>query len=99
MPDVQGGDMSEKRLDCWTCEYRGSVAGSAHICCEHPSTKEAHDNPMLKMASIFARVGRMPKELNIEADPLGIRNGWFIFPFKFDPTWLKNCDGYEKKEE
>lgn len=29
----------------------------------------------------------------------GIANGWFIWPFNFDPTWLVSCTGYETKEE
>ena len=28
----------------------------------------------------------------------GIRNGWFAYPFNFDPTWkTKLCDNYEAK--
>ena len=29
-------------------------------------------------------------------DEHGIKNGWFYYPFNFDPIWLKYCDGYEK---
>jgi len=33
----------------------------------------------------------------------GIRNGWFMWPLNFDPTWLESCDGFsdnpaDKKE-
>jgi hypothetical protein len=28
----------------------------------------------------------------------GIRNGWFCWPFNFDPTWLESCDGFEAKQ-
>ena len=24
----------------------------------------------------------------------GIRRGWFIWPFNFDPVWLMSCDGF-----
>ncbi len=27
----------------------------------------------------------------------GIRAGWFMWPFNFDPTWLVSCDGYQPK--
>ena len=37
-------------------------------------------------------------ELNIKGHPHGIRNGWFMWPVNFDPTWLLNCDGFEAKE-
>ena len=25
----------------------------------------------------------------------GIENGWFFWPFNFDPVWLESCDGFE----
>jgi hypothetical protein len=28
----------------------------------------------------------------------GIKMGWFSYPWNFDPTWLLECDGYEKRE-
>ena len=24
--------------------------------------------------------------------------GWFNYPWNFDPTWLLECDGYEKRK-
>lgn len=29
----------------------------------------------------------------------GIKHGWFLHPFNFDPIWLRYCDGFEKKLE
>ena len=93
-----------KKFDCYTCKYRGKVAGSAHSSCNHPSLTKVKDNPMLNLMAIFASVGRNPpmiassEELNIKGNSHGIKNGWFNFPFNFDPIWLENCDGYIKKE-
>lgn len=28
-------------------------------------------------------------------DEHGIKNGWFLHPFNFDPVWLRYCDGFE----
>lgn len=28
----------------------------------------------------------------------GIKNGWFFWPFNFDPVWLEECDGFEEVE-
>ena len=95
-----------KKFDCWTCQYKGHVGGSAHICCNHPSLhldEVKKKVPMLELMSILGSVGRMPqvsfssKELNIQGDTHGIKHGWFNFPFNFDPTWLRNCDGCKKK--
>ena len=97
--------MSEKaKFDCYTCKHRGSVPGSAHSRCNHPSLKSLEDKPLLAVMATFASVGRVPpiavtsKELNIKGDPHGIRKGWFNFPWNFDPVWLLNCDGYEARE-
>lgn len=34
-------------------------------------------------------------ELNIQGSLHGIRQGWFLWPMNFDPTWLENCDGHK----
>lgn len=36
------------------------------------------------------------KRLKIKANPTGVRNGWFHYPFNFDPVWLERCEGFEK---
>jgi len=90
--------------NCYKCKFRGSVAGSAHICCEHPSVSEAKNDPMLAVMGIFASVGRVApimansNKLNVKGNSHGIKNGWFNFPYNFDPVWLESCDGYKQKE-
>ena len=27
----------------------------------------------------------------------GVRNGWFTWPFDFDPIWLEACDGFQEE--
>jgi len=55
--------------------------------------------------TFFAPVGRAelppmyPPELEIEGNECGIRNGWFHYPFNFDPVWLDKCKGFEKYRE
>ena len=93
------------KFDCYKCEYRRGVPGSAHSSCVHPSLKSLDDKPFLKLMATFASVGRVPpiaiatKEMNIKAEPHGIRKGWFNFPWNFDPIWLLNCDGYKPKKK
>ena len=93
-----------KKFDCWTCMWRGANPGDAHIHCQHPSLAPVKDDPLLNLAAIFAGVGRQPPitannpTLNIEGNAHGIAQGWFNFPWSFDPTWLLNCDGYERRE-
>ena len=35
----------------------------------------------------------------VKGDPHGIKSGWFCWPFNFDPVWLVECDGFDKKAE
>jgi hypothetical protein len=34
------------------------------------------------------------KEAVVAGDAHGIKNGWFVWPYNFDPTWLIECDGW-----
>ncbi len=34
----------------------------------------------------------------VKGHPVGIKGGWFHHPINFDPTWLLECDGFERKE-
>ena len=39
------------------------------------------------------------KQAHVEGNQHGINNGWFYWPFNFDPTWLISCDGFKEKEK
>lgn len=91
---------------CYKCKHRGKVPGSHHSSCNHPMV--ANNKPQDSLAGImavFASVGRGPavnvgtEKLNIKASAHGIKNGWFNWPFNFDPVWLENCEGFELKQE
>ena len=96
--------MENKKFDCYSCKYRGKVAGSVHSSCNHPSLGKIINDPFGQMMATFASVGRVSpiaigsKELNIKGNSYGIKSGWFNFPYNFDPIWLDNCDGFEAKE-
>ena len=87
--------------NCHKCIHRGHVPGDVHISCKHPSAKSSTEDPMLQLMAIFASVGRVSpmqgaNDLNIKGNPHGIQNGWFNWPWNFDPTWLEVCDGYRE---
>lgn len=89
------------KADCYVCEYRGRVAGSAHSCCNHPEVKKAgiDDNVFGAIGDVLSgKANEAAKTLNIKGDLHGIRSGWFIWPADFDPVWLENCDGFKAKE-
>lgn len=92
--------------NCWECKHRGSVPGSAHSRCHHPITGGEGKDPMAELFSILGSVGRVPPvidvdaaaELGIRANYHGIVNGWFQWPYNFDPTWLEECKGFQAKK-
>ena len=84
--------------NCYKCKYRRNIAGSCHSSCVHPSLEKIMGDPFIQMLGILATPANLNnKELNIKANPHGIRNRWFQFPMNFDPVWLDNCDGFENK--
>jgi hypothetical protein len=64
---------------CYTCKYRGTIPGDCHSQCK------------LGISALFNGGNEMP---NVEGDEHGIKSGWFMWPFNFDPVWLKSCDSY-----
>lgn len=97
----------DKKQNCYNCKYRGMIPGDAHSCCKHPDLKGTTDDPIAGLMAMFASVGRTNPQINIkaisakfqiEADPHGIKKGWFNWPWNFDPVWLENCNAFEPKE-
>ena len=38
-------------------------------------------------------------DLSMTGNAHGIKNGWFFYPFNFDPTWAtKECSNFKNKE-
>ncbi len=54
------------------------------------NTHSCCNHPAIKDESI---------KLNVTADDHGIKKGWVIWPWNFDPIWLTNCDGFENKAD
>ena len=94
--------MSEKP-DCYKCMHRGPVPGSCHSSCRHPRTKKLMENCNLSLAVALRKRTKMPpiigivKGITVKGDPGGIANGWFNWPWDFDPVWLLECDGFKEK--
>jgi len=94
------------RPDCYKCKHRASVPGDAHSRCMHPETQKQIDI-LSDVLAIFASSGRIEPQINlaaaralkIKANLIGIRRGWFNWPWNFDPVWLIACDGWEEKDD
>lgn len=99
---------------CYDCVHRGEVPGSAHSSCQHPATHGTRQSPFMQLAGIVGKrggdqlaamassfdegPGRAALQLKIRGNDYGIRNGWFVWPVNFDPTWLESCEGFTLKE-
>ena len=86
-----------KKPNCYECKYRGTVAGSAHSCCNHPKCKKIELDGVLGLLAISGGLPPIETGLNIKANLTGIRGGWFFHPFNFDPVWLEECNGFKNK--
>lgn len=90
------------KANCYDCQFRGTIPGSAHSKCDHPSVKEVSKDPLIGIMSILGSVGRVPaprisgKDAPKFSDH-GIRGGWANWPFNFDPTWLEECKLFKEK--
>jgi hypothetical protein len=92
-----------EKPNCYECKHRGSVAGDAHSCCRHPEVSKVVDVSMgmFGIALMYSnpnKINVLAQKMDITAEPHGIQNGWFVWPFNFDPTWLHSCNGFDKKE-
>ena len=81
---------------CYECKYRGVVPGSCHSTCRHPLVL-GNEYPILM--ALMAGVREIGEPFNLQFDEHGFKNGWFNWPTDFDPTWLKNCDSFEKNND
>ncbi len=90
-------------MDCYSCRWRVPCKGSAHSECHHPRTKEGWGNPTARLFAIFASVGRCDATIYndgiVTLSEHGVKNGWANYPYNFDPTWIKTCEGYEPKSK
>ena len=95
--------ISEKNK-CSTCKYSGTISGDAHLCCNHPAIIDDRNTMQRILQSMSNNMyNTNPTRLVIndipfqEWDESGIRQGYVIFPFNFDPRWLKYCLLYNNK--
>lgn len=87
---------------CYNCKHRGNVENSRHSCCKHPRTKDIVSNSgelqlLMKGIIVNQRIPWLYNDLQLVTEPSGLEEGWFMWPFNFDPIWLRSCSGFEEK--
>lgn len=86
--------------ECYRCCYRRNVPGDAHSACGHPDLNGVTtnlQNIVDILNSDLSSILTVAEKLKIKANPHGVKSGWFMWPFNFDPVWLENCDGFKEK--
>lgn len=81
---------AQDKPNCYECIHRRNVPGDCHSSCAHPEVSGS--DPL----SMFLGMPASSNKLNVKGNPHGVNNGWFAWPWNFDPVWLDSCDGFEK---
>jgi hypothetical protein len=79
---------------CYNCQNKGPVSGSAHSSCTAyiDIYRKNNINP-LESFKLLNRSNDIPI-----GDKHGIENGWFMFPYNYDPVWMRSeCKLYKAK--
>lgn len=88
--------------ECYGCIYRGPVPNSVHSSCQHPRTDNILGDGLILMTLMDGLVNkhRIPhifQDLTVDIEPGSIPEGWGVWPWNFDPRWIKKCTG--RREE
>lgn len=94
-----------KTHNCYDCEYKGSVPGSAHSSCSiisKSASEELKETARMLEASLalgaHSLVDENTQEPLVKLTPHGVKSGWANWPLDFDPVWVEYCPFYKKKE-
>jgi len=82
--------------ECLKCKYRGKLVDSRHSQCLHPSILQMQgDHDVLYRVLYMLTHPQKTYELRLSdfkivfSQPIG--GEWTLFPFNFDPIWIKKC--------
>jgi hypothetical protein len=78
-------------MNCYECKHRRNLAGSCNSTCAALPVKDQFGAAVVVMMT-GGYAGK------IQGHPHGVQNGWFNWPLDFDPTWVKGCYYFEKKD-
>jgi hypothetical protein len=90
--------------NCYNCQYRGNLPGSAHSSCNglRSLANDPNDAGLvlletkLSLGMVSMKIGNDPI---VEINPHGRSNGWAMWPLDFDPIWVSDCKIFKEKEE
>jgi hypothetical protein len=75
--------------NCYNCPFRKPIAGNAHSQCTFFGEGVESFHIGLRLQVQPTKQFKNGDEVVLEFDPIGIENGWCMWPINFDPTWVK----------
>lgn len=84
---------------CETCWHRRRIPGDTHSSCEHPDALALRSSAVLMTQMFSGRPFFQMNRLQVIGDQVGFDGGWFTWPFNYDPTWLRYCNGYSSTSQ
>lgn len=90
--------------NCYACKHCRRMPGDAHIQCVHPKSGNTSGDGIFgaDFTSMLLLACGLPTPawtaLDITAGVVGMRRGWFSWPFNYDPVWLLSCNGFEEQK-
>jgi len=85
---------------CLKCKYRGTVPNSRHSSCKHPDVLHMDCGTyqmVIKRLAAEEEIIRITGGMAVHFAEQGVKGGWALWPFNFDPIWLIECIGFEPK--
>ena len=85
-----------RKAECAKCKYKEKLVGDAHIACTSLGARGILQALTGEPPTADTKFGKIPL---VYANEIGIRKGYFMWPFNFDPFWLWWCFLFEAKDE
>ncbi len=77
-------ERSEIQKQCYGCGYKKEIRGDCHISC------------LFDWGRMSYKSGIHPPKGNAH----GIMNGWYNFPYQYDPVWMiEECPAFSKEAD
>lgn len=98
--------------DCYQCKHRRDIPGDTHSSCRHPALNKLFNASLSEIIMILGKetglgdivfeaikdIEEINNKFQLKGNDHGIKEGWFIWPFNFDPVWLDNCNAFEASD-
>jgi hypothetical protein len=74
-------------MDCHKCKHSQRIPGDCHLDCQEG------------LRQCFAREPQEPVTIRVSLNEHGVKNGWAMWPFNFDPIWVDACNCFRSTED